>query len=221
MYIYIITNFYGIPRLHQIFYSINRPKSTSMHFHFLPRENGKQTNRINQSSADCPDPYPSWSVRLQAKGPCELENRRERLHAVIICPAHTIQSLHVFGIAPFTFIFMSGYVPGPMQSIYYFPSLSPPSPSKPLKLSQRIRYLYSIKRTDYSLLSTCKQNTPTIANFHPCSRCQALNRSAGYMYARQIATYVPSTCRYVASCLDSFRRFNFPRTNVNFRFHRC
>jgi len=39
-----------------------------MRFHFLHRENGKQTNRINQSSANCPDPRPSWSdYRLKGR----------------------------------------------------------------------------------------------------------------------------------------------------------
>lgn len=147
----------------------------------------------------------AWTVPIRAlhgrsdyrlKG-LRARDRIERLHAVITCPAHTMESLHVFGIAPFTSIYMSGYVCDPMQ-VCPFPSFSSPSPNafSPCKLSQRIRYLYSITRTDYSLLSTCKQNIPTIANFHPCPLRQALDRPAGYMYVRQIVTYVPGTCRY-------------------------
>jgi len=49
----------------------------------------------------------------------------ERLHAVITCSAHTTGSLHVFGIAPFTSIYMSGYISDPVQSIHFPPSLCP------------------------------------------------------------------------------------------------
>lgn len=108
-------------------------------------------------------------------------------------------------------------------AVYLFLSFSLPSPPPPFRpLSPRREF-----GTCIPLRGLIIRYCPPVNRIYPrlpiSTHVLGARRSigsAGCMYTRQIATYVPSTCRYVASCVSVLSIALILRTNVNFRFRR-